>query len=303
MIIMEEDRLKEKVKKKYTKEKKYAFSFRKKVIYVGLLFLCSYMFSAVKMHEIKWQPSVNVISEYYQKNNNLIELENNEFVKDNNEMNGFLKKIDLNGQIEKIRKSKTKATPGQKIENAPTILTTALISKIYNEDFYIYKKNTQFSDIMNNYFPDNDYIKYKLIYSVNERIRFKELTPFNNSLNEKIIEYEKNMTKEQINYVNDYIKIKDETIKDLDENKKFLKRSSYVFSNFIFSIFNNDTTNEYNKIVNDFGLINGRILSEELIPKVIKLIPENEQIKINHNKNYIPITSEEFNVIEQGIRK
>lgn len=304
MIIVEEKLLKNKINKNQkVNDKKHSFSFRKKAIYVGLLFLCSYMFSAVKMHEIKWMPSVNTISEYYQKNSNLINLENIEYLKDTKEMNNFLKEIDFEKQINSTRIKSNQEISNKKVAANPNVLTYEIISKIYSQDFYIYKKNTQFSGVSSNYFPDNDYVKYKLIQSINKTIKFSDLKDFNNNIDEKIKSYEKNMNPEQIGYIDNYIKIKNDTIKNLADNNKFLKQSSYTFSSFIYNIFNSDLDKNYNNVVGDFGLINGRILSDELIPKVISLIPTNEQKNINFNENYHQLTKEELKVIDQGIRK
>lgn len=280
MIILEKDKIKEKFfEEKKLKNKKTPL--KNKIIYAGIFFLSALALSSSKMHEIRWMPNATAMSEYYKENSFLLLNEKTKYIQYKNEMSLFLNKIDAQGKIQ---------IPENK-KNEPILLSMDMINQIYGQEFFLYMKNTSFSPEMIKLYPDNDYVKYKLIQETNKRINYIPLENFQNYINGKVKDYENNMSDSQIQRINNYIKIRNEVAIQINKNNIFLSPEKYRFSSLLYNI--THKKQDDNNIVNDFGLINSRILSNVLIPKIINSLSEEERKNIGKT-NFVPMSKEEM---------
>lgn len=280
MIILEKDKIKEKFfEEKKLKNKKTPL--KNKIIYAGIFFLSALALSSSKMHEIRWMPNATAMSEYYKENSFLLLNEKTKYIQYKNEMSLFLNKIDAQGKIQ---------IPENK-KNEPILLSMDMINQIYGQEFFLYMKNTSLSPEMIKLYPDNDYVKYKLIQETNKRINYIPLENFQNYINGKVKDYENNMSDSQIQRINNYIKIRNEVAIQINKDNIFLSPEKYRFSSLLYNI--THKKQDDNNIVNDFGLINSRILSNVLIPKIINSLSEEERKNIGKT-NFVPMSKEEM---------
>lgn len=282
MIILEKDKIKEKFfEEKNLKNKKTPL--KNKIIYAGIFFLSALALSSSKMHEIRWMPNATAMSEYYKENGSLLSNEKSKYVQYKNEMLLFLQKIDAEG---KITNQKDK-------NNQPILLTMDMLNQIYGQEFFLYMKNTSLSPEMIKLYPDNDYVKYKLIQEINKKLNYTPVENFQNYINSQVKNEEKNMSNSQIQRINNYIKIRNEVAIQINKDNIFLSPGKYRFSSLLYNITHKKQDDNNNDIVNDFGLINSRILSNILIPKIINSLTEEERKNIG-KIDFAPMSKEEM---------
>lgn len=243
-----------KIKNHNTKNKKKTWN----KIGLYILVLSSIYVSIGKMHEIRWQPEINLLSSFYDHNSTIVD-----------EYSSIIQNDGMEDTLKKINFDKYTAVDANNINNKEAPFYDSfkeIMFEDYNRSYDIMLYVTKYSPELKKAFPIDEYTKLKIIQNINNRTHYNTLKGFRDRVNFLVRNMEKNIPQDRIEKMNNYFTIENKEIKNTYKNKDYISPNSYMLTTLIY----NDTHKR--NIINlngtqflDIDLANMRTLSQKVM--------------------------------------